>query len=202
MSDAYILGAGMIKFGRYPDRTIPELGAEAALKALDDAGLTINDMQALYCGNLMQASGMVGQRILKQIGMTGIPVVNTANACATGATAFREGWMAVKAGVYDLVLIVGVEQMGKAGLLGGPGGGRGGIPTEGLLGSGTMPAVFAEAGMEHARKYGTTFAQFAKVAVKNHHHSTMNPLSMYQVETPLEQVMGAEMIAYPTTKLM
>ncbi len=202
MSDAYILGAGMIKFGRYPDRTIPDLGAEAALKALDDAGLAIKDMQALYCGNLMQANGMVGQRILQQIGMTGIPVVNTANACATGATAFREGWMAVKAGVYDAVLIVGVEQMGKAGLLGGAGGGRGGIPTEGLLGSGTMPAVFAEAGMEHTRKYGTTFAQFAKVAVKNHHHSTMNPLSMYQVETPLEQVMGAEMIAYPNTKLM
>jgi acetyl-CoA acetyltransferase len=202
MSDAYILGAGMIKFGRYPDRTIPDLGAEAALKALDDAGLKIQDMQALYCGNLMQANGMVGQRILQQIGMTGIPVVNTANACATGATAFREGWMAIKAGIYDAVLIVGVEQMGKAGLLGGAGGGRGGIPTEGLLGSGTMPAVFAEAGMEHARKYGTTFAQFAKVAVKNHHHSTMNPLSMYQVETPLEQVMGAEMIAYPNTKLM
>jgi acetyl-CoA acetyltransferase len=202
MADAYVLGAGMIKFGRYPDRTIPDLGAEAALKALDDAGLKIQDMQALYCGNLMQANGMVGQRILQQIGMTGVPVVNTANACATGATAFREGWMAVKAGVYDLVLIVGVEQMGKAGLLGGAGGGRGGIPTEGLLGSGTMPAVFAEAGMEHARKYGTTFAQFAKVAVKNHHHSTMNPLSMYQVETPLEQVMGAEMIAYPNTKLM
>jgi acetyl-CoA acetyltransferase len=202
MADAYVLGAGMIKFGRYPDRNIPDLGAEAALKALDDAGLKIQDMQALYCGNLMQANGMVGQRILQQIGMTGVPVVNTANACATGATAFREGWMAVKAGVYDLVLVVGVEQMGKAGLLGGAGGGRGGIPTEGLLGSGTMPAVFAEAGMEHARKYGTTFQQFAKVAVKNHHHSTMNPLSMYQIETPLEQVMGAEMIAYPNTKLM
>jgi acetyl-CoA acetyltransferase len=198
---AYILGAGMLKFGRYPDRSVPDLGAEAALKALDDAGLKIQDMEALYCGNLMQANAMVGQRVLQNIGMTGIPVVNCANACATGATAFREGWMAVKAGIYDLVLVVGVEQMGKAGLLGGAGGGRG-IPTEGLLGSGTMPAVFAEAGMEHSRKYGTTFAQFAKVAVKNHHHSTMNPLSMYQIETPLEQVMGAEMIAYPNTKLM
>jgi acetyl-CoA acetyltransferase len=109
--------------------------------------------------------------------------------------------MAIRAGVYDAVLIVGVEQMGKAGLLGGPGGGRG-IPREGLLGSGTMPAVFAEAGMEHARKYGTSFAQFAKVAVKNHAHSVKNPLSMYRIETPLETVMNAEMIAYPNTKLM
>jgi acetyl-CoA acetyltransferase len=108
--------------------------------------------------------------------------------------------MSVKAGVYDLVLAVGVEQMGK-GLLGGTGAGRG-IPKEGLLGSGTMPAVFAEAGMEHARTHGTTFEQFAKVSVKNHHHSTMNAKSMYQSETPLEMVMNAEMIAYPNTKLM
>ena len=76
--------------------------------SLDDCGLTIHDMEALYCGNLGQASGMVGQRILQQIGQTGIPVVNVANACATGATAFREGWIAIKAGLYDTVLAVGV----------------------------------------------------------------------------------------------
>ena len=127
-------------------------------------------------------------------------MVNCSNACATGATAFREAWMSIKAGVHDVVLAVGVEQMGK-GLLGGGGGGAG-IPKEGLLGSGTMPAVFAEAGMEHARKYGTTFEQFAKVSVKNHHHSTLNPKAMYQIETPLETVMNAEMISYPNTKLM
>ena len=201
MSDVYILGADMIKFGKFSDRTIPQIAAESALLALDDAGLSIHDMEALYCGNLMQASGMVGQRVLQQIGQTGIPVINVANACATGATALREGWTAIKAGLYDLVLCVGVEQMAGAGLLGGGGGGKG-IPTEGLLGSGTMPAVFSEAGMEHSRKYGTTFEQFAKVSVKNHWHSTMNPKARYQIETPLEEVMGAEMISYPNTKLM
>ncbi|MEQ8482889.1 MAG: thiolase family protein [Pseudomonadales bacterium] len=200
MTDAYVVGVDMIKFGRFPDKTVPQIGAESALLALDDCGLKIQDMEALYCGNLGQASGMVGQRILQQIGQTGIPVVNVSNACATGATAFREAWAAVKAGLYDVVLAVGVEQMGK-GLLGGAGGATG-IPKEGLLGSGTMPAVFAEAGMEHARKYGTTFEQFAKVSVKNHHHSTLNPKAMYQIETPLETVMNAEMIAYPNTKLM
>ena len=200
MSDVYILGVDMIKFGRFPDRTVPSLGAEAALLALDDAGLTIQDMEALYCGKLGQSSGMVGQRILQEIGQTGMPVVNCANACATGATAFREAWTSIKAGLYDVVLAVGVEQMGK-GLLGGTGAGKG-IPKEGLLGSGTMPAVFAEAGMEHTRKYGTTFEQFAKISVKNHHHSTMNPKAMYQIETPLEEVMNAEMISYPNSKLM
>ena len=201
MSDVYVVGIDMIKFmkaGTGP--AVEQLGAQAALMALDDCGLKIQDMEALYCGNLGQADAMVGQRVLQQIGQTGIPVVNCANACATGATAFREGWMAIKAGVYDVVLAVGVEKMG-AGLLGG-GGGKKGISKEGLLGSMTMPAVFAEAGQEHARKYGTTFEQFAKVSVKNHHHSTLNPKAMYQIETPLETVMGAEMIAYPNTKLM
>ena len=198
--DVYVLGIDMIKFGRFPEKSLAELGAEAALLALDDAGLKIQDVEAMWCGNLMQANNMVGQQVLQQIGQTGIPVVNCANACATGATAFRDAWLAVKAGAYDVVLAVGVEQMGK-GLLGGTGAGRG-IPKEGLLGSMTMPAVFAEAGMEHSRKYGTTFEQFAKVSVKNHHHSTLNPKAMYQIETPLEQVMGAEMISYPNTKLM
>jgi acetyl-CoA acetyltransferase len=200
MSDVYVVGVEMTKFQKAGStRSVSELGARAALMALDDAGLKIQQMEALYCGNLYQANAMVGQRILQEIGQTGIPVVNCSNACATGATAFREAWMAIKAGVYDLAIAVGVEVMGK-GLLGG--GGGSGIPKEGLLGSATMPAVFAEAGMEHARKYGTTFEQFAKVSVKNHHHSTMNPKAMYQIETPLEMVMNAEMIAYPNTKLM
>jgi len=197
MSDVYVVGIDMIRFGRYPDRTVPGLAAEAALMALGDAGLAIGDMQALYCGNLGQANGMVGQRMLAEIGQTGIAVTNVANACATGATAFRDGWTAIKAGLYDTVLAVGVEQMGK-GLLGG----AGGVSPEGLVGSYTMPAMFAHIGMEHTRKYGTTFAQFAQVSVKNHHQSTLNPKSMYRKETPLEEVMGAEMIAYPNTKLM
>ena len=163
MSDVYVLGVDMIKFGRFPDRTVPNIGAEAALMALDDADLSIKDMQAMYCGNLGQANAMVGQRILQEIGQTGIPVVNCANACATGATAFREAWMSIKAGMYDVVLAVGVEQMGK-GLLGGAGGGDG-IPKEGLLGSGTMPCVFAEAGMEHSSKYGTTSVSYTHLTL-------------------------------------
>lgn len=200
MTDVYIVGIDMIPFGRYPTRTVPELGAEAAWLALDDAGLGIRDMQALYCGNLMEAHLMVGQRILREMGLTGVPVTNVANACATGATAFREGLIAVKSGLYDVVLAVGVEQMGR-GLLGGSGRSDGFVE-EGVLGSNTMPAMFAQIGVEHARKYGTTFEQFAKVAVKNHHHSTMNPKAMSQRETTLREVMEAEMISWPNTKLM
>src|SRR6266567_891394 len=93
-----------------------------------------------------------------------------------------------------------VEQMGKMGLLGG--GGGSGIRTEGVIGSGLMPAVFGQAGMEHMRRYGTTQEQFAKVAVKNHKHSTKNPLSQYQNEVGLEDVLKARMVAYPNTLYM
>lgn len=197
MSDVYIIGTDMIKFGRFPERTVACLAADAALLALDDCYLSIDRMQALYCGNVMNAYSMIGQQMLALIGQTGMPVTNVANACATGATAFRDAYLAVRSGEHDLVLAVGVEQMGK-GLIGG---GRG-ISTEGILGSGTNPTMFAEIGMEHSRLYGTTFEQFAKVSVKNHFHSTLNPKSMYRRETPLEEVMAAEMISYPNTKLM
>ncbi|MCG3170263.1 MAG: 3-ketoacyl-CoA thiolase [Pseudomonadales bacterium] len=199
MSSVYIVGADMIGFGRFPERSVPDLAAEAALLALDDCGLSIRDVQVLYCGNLYQSAAMVGQRVLREIGMTGIPVVNVANACATGATALREAWIAIRAGVCDLALAVGVEQMDK-GLLGA--GTGAGFVAEGVIGSDTMPAMFALIGQEHTRRYGTTFEQFARVAVKNHHHATLNPKAMYRVETPLAEVMSAPMIAYPLTRPM
>src|SRR5262249_29116557 len=142
---------------------------------------------------------MIGQRILQQIGQTGIPVINVSNACATGSTAFREAYFAVGSGEYDVAMAVGSEQMGKSGLLGG-GGGRESV--EGILGSGLMPAVFGQAGVEHMRKYGTKAEHFAKGSVKNHKHSTKNPLSQYQNEVTLDDGMRARMIAYPNTLYM
>jgi acetyl-CoA acetyltransferase len=199
VTDVYVVGIDMIRFGRYPDRTVAQLAADAALLALDDCGVGITDVQALYSGNIGET--MTGQRTLQLIGQTGIPVVNCTNACATGATAFREGWTAIKAGLFDTVLCIGVEKM-AAGMIVKKKIGNEPLPAEGLIGSETMPAVFSMVGLEHTRKYGTTIEQFAKVSVKNHHHSTFNPKSMYQKETPLEEVLSSEMIAYPNTKLM
>lgn len=214
--DIWVLGTHMTKFGRYKDRDLIDLGAEAAMKALTDGGVTMADMGIMGCGNLNQASGGVGQRIQKQIGQTGIPVYNVANACATGATALRTVFLALKAGECDMGIAVGVEQMGKQGLLGAankarkdekvfePGGRYGGVMgTEGVLGTGLMPGVFAQAGMEYAYENdGVGFEQFAKVAQKNHAHSVLNPLAHYQKEFSLEEVMGAEMISYPNTLMM
>lgn len=202
MRNVYVLGTGMIKFGRYPDKTVPELGGEAALIALKDAGIAIKDVEMFACGNLYQANAMVGQRILQQIGQTGIPVVNVSNACATGSTAFREAYISVASGMYDVTMAVGVEQMGKQGLLGGGGGSDPAYSTEGRIGSGLMPAVFGQAGVEHMRQYGTKPEHFAKISVKSHKHATKNPFSQYRNEVSLEDVMNARMVAFPNTLYM
>src|SRR5438046_8408762 len=154
MRDVYVAGVAMIRFGRYPERDVPDLGAEAGLLALKDTGLSIKDVELMAAGCLFQANAMVGQRILKEVGQKGIPVVNVANACATGSTAFREAWLAVASGAHEVALAVGVAQLGKMGLLAG--GGGSGIRTEGVIGSGLMPAVFGQAGMGPMRRYRTT----------------------------------------------
>src|SRR5258708_9140430 len=196
MRNVYVLGNGMIKFGRSLEKTVPELGGQAVLLALKDAGVTIKDVEMFACGNLYQSNAMVGQRILQQIGQTGIPVINVSNACATGSTAFREAYMSVASGMYDVSMAVGVEQMGKQGLLGGAGGGDPAYSTEGKVGSGLMPAVFGQAGIEHMRKYGTKLEHLAKISVKSHKHATKNPFSQYRNEVSLEDVMNARMVAY------
>jgi acetyl-CoA acyltransferase len=214
--NVWVLGAAMTKFGRYADKDLVDLGSDAALDALDDGGVTIHDMDVLASGNMAEAMSGVGQRIQKQIGQTGIPVYNVTNACATGATAIRSVYLAIKAGEADMGLAIGVEKMGKQGLLGAAGkargdrkvfepGGRYGavMGVEGVLGTGLMPGVFAQAGMEYANEHdGVGFEQFAKVAEKNHAHSTLNPLAQYQKAFSLDEVMNAEMMSYPNTLLM
>ena len=117
--DLWILGIHMTKFGKHPDQDVVDLAAEAALAALADGGVGIKDMGVLAAGNLMNAAAGIGQQLQKQIGQTGIPVYNVANACATGATALRTAAMAVKAGEADMGLAVGVEKLSGAGLLSG-----------------------------------------------------------------------------------
>ncbi|MEX2236703.1 MAG: thiolase family protein [Dehalococcoidia bacterium] len=203
MRDVFVLGVHMIKFGRYPEKTVPELGADAVIGALKDAGMTMSDVEIVTCGNLYQSNAMVGQRVMQIVGQTGVPVVNVSNACATGSTAFREAYFSVASGAYDVAMAIGVEQMGKMGLLGGGGGaGDPAYSTEGVLGTGIMPGVFGMAGVEHMRKYGTTLEQFAQISVKNHKHAMTNPLSQYQVEVSLEDVINARMVAYPNTLYM
>ena len=214
--EVWILGIQMTKFGKHPDLDTVDLAAEAATGALSDAGVTMADIGVIAAGNLMNASAGIGQQLQKQIGQTGIPVYNVANACATGATALRTAIMAVKAGEVDYGLAVGVEKLSGAGLLGGggskkkdadtwtPAGRYGAVaPIDGRIGTETMPGVFAQIGMEYGHKYGgTSFELFAKISEKNHAHSTLNPLASYQKKFTLDQIMNDVMIAYPNTRPM
>src|SRR5205085_5956535 len=215
-NDVWILGIHMTKFGKHPDLDTIDLAADAATSALKDGAVTMRDMGVLAAGNLMGAAAGIGQQLQKQIGQTGIPVYNVANACATGATALRTAIMAIKAGECDMGLAVGVEKLSGAGLLGGggmakadkkvyePRGRYGSVATiDGRIGTETMPGVFAQVGMEYGHKHGgATFELFARISEKNHAHSTLNPLATYSKKMTLDQIMGDVMIAYPNTRPM
>jgi acetyl-CoA acetyltransferase len=213
--EVWIIGIQMTKFGKHPELDTVDLAAEAAMGALVDAGVTMADIGVIAAGNLMNASAGIGQQLQKQIGQTGIPVYNVANACATGATALRTAIMAVKAGEVDYGLAVGVEKLAGAGLLAGgakkkdadtwtPAGRYGAVAgIDGRIGTETMPGVFAQIGVEYGHKYGgASFELFAKISEKNHAHSTLNPLASYQKRFTLEQIMNDVMIAYPNTRPM
>ena len=214
--DIFILGINMTKFGKHPDLDTVDLAAEATMAALADAGVTMADMGILAAGNLMGGGG-IGQQLQKQVGQTGIPVYNVSNACATGATALRTAIMAIKAGECDMGLAVGVEKLAGAGLLGAGGGGKtkeghhwepsgryGAVAgIDGRIGTANMPGTFAQVGMEylHQNDYdGTPFELFAEISVKNHKHSTLNPLAAYTKEMTLEQVMGCLLYTSPSPR--
>jgi acetyl-CoA acetyltransferase len=213
--DIWILGITMSKFGKHPDDDLVDLASQAAMAALADGGVTMADMGVLAAGSLMAASSGLGQQVQKQIGQTGIPVYNVANACATGATALRTAIMAIKAGECDMGLAVGAEKLAGAGLLTGasrkddtdtwtPRGRFGAVaPVDGRIGTEIMPGVFAQIGTEYGHRYGgISFELFARISEKNHAHSTLNPLAAYTKRMSLEQIMGDVMIAYPNTRPM
>ncbi|MEZ4279675.1 MAG: thiolase family protein [Myxococcota bacterium] len=213
--DIYILGITMTKFGKHKDKDVLDLATEAALGALKDGGVSMQDMGVLAAGNLMGGARPIAQEIQKQIGQTGIPAYNVSNACATGATALRVAYLTVKSGEADFGIAVGVEQLAGAGLLAGGArkqdgeswqrSGRYGAvaPVDGRIGTDTMPGVFAQIGMEYGHKYGgANFELFAQISEKNHAHSTLNPLAAYTKRMTLEEIMGDIMIAYPNTRPM
>src|SRR4051812_17602715 len=212
--NVWILGIHMTNFGKHRDKDTLDLGSEAVLGALGDAGVGMPDIGVMAAGNLIGNPGY-GQLLQKQIGQTGIPVFNVSNACATGATALRVAIMSIKSGEVDMGLAVGVEKLSGAGLLAGgsrksdnpnwtPSGRYGAVAgTDGRIGTDTMPGVFAQVGMEYAHKYGgVDFDTFAKISEKNHAHSTLNPLAAYSKRFTLDEIKNDLMISYPNTRAM
>lgn len=200
----------MTPFVKIETRTdeYPTMVAEAVNAALGDAGVNYDDIQRAAVGYVFQPS-TAGQRALYDIGLTGIPVVNVNNNCATGSTALVMAREWVQAGLCDVALAVGFEKMTK----------------KAMAGDGTMPKVttvdrqiqvmkksyewtaapmttqfFGNAAREHMERYGTTVEQLAQVAVKNHKHSVNNPYAQFRDEYTLEQVLADKPIHEPLTR--
>ena len=195
----------------YPDVELEHVYVDTAAMRLATTRMSFDVM---LCDNLF--GDILSDQAASIAGSLGLLPWPRYNACATGATALRTAIMAVKAGEVDYGLAVGVEKLAGAGLLGGggqaksdgkewtPKGRYGAVaPTDGRIGTDTMPGVFAQIGMEYGHRYGgTSFELFAKISEKNHAHSTLNPLAAYSKRFTLEEIIGDMMIAYPNTRPM
>lgn len=233
MRDVAVIGAGMTHFGKFLERSLKDLAAEAIKGALDSAGLDKSKLQVAVVGNatagLITGQEMIrGQVVLREIGIGGIPVINTENACASSSTAFHLAWLYVASGMYDIALAVGMEKlyhedkrrsfqaigaavdvewvqqmMAQAKAARGDGGAETPSPGEGAGEKRSMFMDFYAAfARQHMAKYGTTREQFARVAVKNHYHGSLNPHAQYREVYTLEDILASPMVAEPLTRLM
>ncbi|MFF0815229.1 lipid-transfer protein [Rhodococcus sp. NPDC003318] len=210
MNRTFVVGVGMTRFEKIEsrDREYPDMVTEAVGTALADAGIDYSQVQRAAAGYVFGAS-TAGQRALYETGLTGIPVVNVNNNCATGSTALLMAREWVQAGFVDCALAVGFEKMTKTSMTG-----TGEMPKVTTLddqlkvmiekfgwGTGPMTAqLFGNAAVEHMQRYGTTAEQIAAVAVKNHRHSVNNPYAQFQDEYTLDQVLADKMIHAPLTR--
>ena len=194
MLDAYVIGVGLTKFGRHPDRSVESLGAEAVIRAVKDAEVDWKDVQQMYGCHVNQGVA-AGQRVIKEVGPSGIPVLNVENCSAAASTAIREASLAVRSGEMDLVIVAGFEKMAHGVLLNV-------IPEDSpdvATGATVLPMRFALMAQKHRDQFGTTAEQFADISVKNRRHAVQNPNAQYQREVTREDVLGSRMISDPIT---
>ncbi|SOE14054.1 acetyl-CoA acyltransferase [Streptomyces sp. 2323.1] len=210
---AYIVGVGMTRFEKPEtgDRQYWDLVKEAGTAALADAGIGYEAVEQVPVGYCFQAS-TAGQRAAYELGLTGVPVYNVNNNCATGATALMMARQFVEGGLNDCVLALGFEKM-KRGALGG-GADSGDFRTSpvarhyGVMAAAhgfeqTPPTaqLFGNAAREHMARYGTTAEQLAAVGAKNHRHSVHNPYAQFREAYTVEEVLAAKTIHRPLTRL-
>ena len=206
MRDVAIIGAGETKYGEHWEKSLRDLAVEAGLKALEDAGICADSIQAIFGGN-MSAGSFVGQDhvgalIADFAGLAehGIPAMRIESACASGAAALHAGYMAVASGMYDIVLVGGVEKMTDL-----PGemvtdilAGAADREWEVFLGA-TFPTLAAMMARRYMHEYGLTREQMALFPVIAHKHGAMNPDAHFQREITVETVLNAPMVADPLT---
>lgn len=193
----YISGVAMTPFGRH-NASMQDLTQDAVLKALADAGVELNEPQAFYACNVF--GGMVlGQVLLRDLGLSGLPIYNVENACASGATGVHLACHALQAGIYDTVVVFGVEKLTA---LGG-----GTIPlqrndymTELYARAGmALPAIYAMRATRYLHEFGVSADALGEVAVKNRRHGALNPFAQTRSEVSLDEVMNSRMVFDPLT---
>ncbi|WP_419913914.1 thiolase family protein [Hoeflea sp.] len=229
MTDVHIAGIAMTKLGKFVDRTVKDLTGEVVDGVLKDAGLERKDLQAAWFSNTRQAlmegqNSIRGQVALRAAGIDGIPIVNVENACASSSTGFNQAVNAIVAGACEVALTVGAEKMvyphaDKDAVFRTFLGGMDVTAVDATrelfknMGSGTPPDdegtnrtifmdMYAATAREHMKQFGTTAEQIAHAAAKNHFHSTMNPLSQYQNDMSVEEVLADKPILWPLTRAM
>ena len=191
-----IVGMGCCKFGERWDTGTEDLLVESCYEAFEDAGIESKDIQAAWFATQNQMSGQVLAQAIKT---EYIPITRIENFCATGTDAMMNACFAVAAGVYDLVLIAGVEKLKDSGvgfLTGG-----GGQPSSQVMPPVPPPAQFALAANRYFHDYGLSYEEgkklLAMIDVKNHHNGSLNPKAHFQREITLEQAINAPMMAFP-----
>lgn len=210
---SYIVGVGMTKFEKPESRDWQywDMAKEAGSAALADAGVDYGLVEQVPVGYCFQAS-TAGQRAAYELGLSGVPVYNVNNNCATGSTALMMARQFVEGGINDCVLALGFEKMKRGALGGGADGGD--FATSpvarhyGIMAAGhgfemspPTAQIFGNAAREHMERYGTTAAQLAAVGAKNHRHSANNPNAQFQDVYSVEDVLAAKPIHDPLTRL-
>jgi acetyl-CoA C-acetyltransferase len=204
MRDVAIIGIGMNKWGELWDKSLRDIFVEAALSAIDDAG--VDRIDALYAG-CMSSGLFVGQEHLGSLladylGTTPIPAVRVESACASGGLAVRQAFIDVASGMNDIVLVGGVEKMTDISGDGATYALATAADQEYEVYQGvTFPGLYAMIARSHMQQFGTTREQLAWVAVKNHRHGSLNPKAQYPFEVTVEGVIKATMVADPLTIL-
>lgn len=201
MNDVHVIGVGMTPFRRAAREDLAGLARAAALEALRDAGLAPAEIGGGYFANVLgpQLTGEVtaGQFVMASIGLRRVPIVNVENACTSGSTALWLAVCGIRAGEFDVALVIGAEKMSVPGL-GLLRGGSEEIETQlGLV----MPASFALRAARYLHEFDATPAGLAQVAVKNRRHAAHNPLAQFHEPVTLAQVLESPMIADPITRL-